>query len=321
MTAITRRHVEINGLRMHLAEAGTGPLVLLLHGFPECWYSWRSQLVALAEAGFHAVAPDQRGYTRTDRPAAAEDYTILHLVGDVMALIDALGERTATVVGHDWGAMVAWQSALLRPDKIRGVAALSVPYTPRGSTPPMAARRAAHGDAHYQVYFQRPGVAEAELEADLDETFRRALYGLSGDSPQVWPMLVPEGGRLVESWPRPERLPAWLTEDDIATYVREFSAGGFTGPLNWYRNIDRNWALTAAWADAPITMSALLLAGDRDPVIAAFDLQRLRASMRAHIRDLRGFELIPGAGHWLQQERPAEVNAALADFAAATATA
>jgi pimeloyl-ACP methyl ester carboxylesterase len=319
MTAITRRHVEINGLRMHLAEAGTGPLVLLLHGFPECWYSWRSQLVALAEAGFHAVAPDQRGYAGTDRPAAAEDYTILHLVGDVMALIDALGERTATVVGHDWGAMVAWQSALLRPDKVRGVAALSVPYTPRGSTPPMAVRRAAHGDAHYQVYFQRPGVAEAELEADLDETFRRALYGLSGDSPQVWPMLVPEGGRLVESWPRPERLPAWLTEDDIATYVREFSAGGFTGPLNWYRNIDRNWALTAAWADAPITMPALLLAGDRDPVIAAFDIKRLRASMRAHIRDLRGFELILGAGHWLQQERPAEVNAALTDFAAATA--
>jgi pimeloyl-ACP methyl ester carboxylesterase len=319
MTAITRRHFEINGLRMHVAEAGTGPLVLLLHGFPECWYSWRSQLTALAAAGFHAVAPDQRGYARTDRPAATEDYTILHLAGDVMALIDALGERTATVVGHDWGAMVAWQSALLRPDKVRSVAALSVPYTPRGSAPPMAARRAAYGDAHYQVYFQRPGVAEADLEADLDETFRRVLYGLSGDSPQVWPMLVPEGGRLVPSWPRPERLPAWLAEEDIAVYVREFADRGFSGPLNWYRNLDRNWALTAAWTGAPITMPALLLAGDRDPVIAPFDTERLRASMRVHVPDLRGFELLPGAGHWLQQERPDQVNAALADFAAATA--
>lgn len=318
MSAITRRHVEVNGLRMHLAEAGTGPLVLLLHGFPECWYSWRSQLTALAEAGFHAVAPDQRGYAGTDRPAAAEDYTIFHLVGDVIALIDVLGERTATVVGHDWGAPVAWHTALFRPDRVRSVAGLSVPHIPRGSAPPMAARRAAHGDAHYQVHFQRPGVAEAELEADLDETFRRVLYGLSGDNPEVWPGLVPEDG-FVRSWPRPERLPAWLTEEDIAVYVREFSAGGFTGPLNWYRNLDRNWALTAAWTGAPITRPALMLAGERDPVIAAYDHDRLRASMRVHVPGLRGFDLLPGAGHWLQQERPEQVNAALADFAAATA--
>src|SRR5258708_2951389 len=134
MGEIIHRFVETNGIRMHLAEAGTGPLVVMLHGFPESWYSYRHQLHALADAGYHAVAPDQRAYGQTDRPAEIAKYTQLHLVGDVIGLIDALGEQEAVVIGHDWGAPVAWNTALLRPDRVRGIVGLSVPYIPRGST-------------------------------------------------------------------------------------------------------------------------------------------------------------------------------------------
>ncbi|GAA1707851.1 alpha/beta hydrolase [Fodinicola feengrottensis] len=292
--------------------------MLLLHGFPESWYSWRHQLVALAEAGFHAVAPNQRGYPGTGGPAAVEDYTILHLVGDAVALIEALGESTATVVGHDWGAPVAWHTALLRPDVVRGVAALSVPYSKRSPTPTLTGLRSRFGDNFYQLYFQQPGVAEAGFEADLDRAFRRSLVGLSGDSPHIRPLVVPEGGGFADIWPAPEKLPSWLTEQDIGAYVREYAGTSLTGPLNWYRNIDRNWALTAAWETAKITPPALMLAGDRDPVISWFDPVRLEASMRSVISDLRGFRLLPGAGHWVQQERPEEINAALVDFAGAT---
>jgi pimeloyl-ACP methyl ester carboxylesterase len=319
MTDIKHRTVDVGGLQMQVAEAGEGPLVVLLHGFPESWYSWRHQLVALAAAGFHAVAPNQRGYPGTGGPSAIEDYTILHLVGDVVGLIGALGEETATVVGHDWGAPVAWHTALLRPDLVRGVAALSVPYNKRSPVPTLTALGSRFGPNFYQIYFQRPGVAEADFEADLDGAFRRSLVGLSGDSPQIRPLVVPDDGGFLDIYPLPEKLPSWLTEQDIDAYVREYATSGFAGPLNWYRNIDRNWALTAAWADAKITPPALFVAGDRDPVVSWFDPRRLEESMRALIPDLRGFQMLPGAGHWVQQERPEPVNEALVAFAKATA--
>ena len=195
LPGVRHRYVDARGLRMHVAEAGTGPLVLLLHGFPECWYSWRHQLTALAEAGYHAVAPDQRGYCRTGGPAAADQYTMLHVAGDVIALLP-LGEPRAVVAGHDWGAPVAWHAALLRPDRVRGVIGLSVPYRPRGSTPPTVALRAAIGDGFYMIYFQQPGVADAELARDLRQTFTRVLYGASGDAPAVVPVVPPGGGFL-----------------------------------------------------------------------------------------------------------------------------
>src|SRR3954454_18003659 len=163
MAEVEHREVEVGGLRMHAAVQGAGPLVVLLHGFPESWYSWRHQLAALAEAGYRAVAPDQRGFGQTDRPADPAHYTQLHLVGDLIGLLDALGEARAVVVGHDWGAPVAWHTALLRPDRVRGVVGLSVPYRPRGSASPLAAYRAAFGEGFYQLYFQTPGVAEAEF--------------------------------------------------------------------------------------------------------------------------------------------------------------
>ncbi|HEX4250484.1 MAG TPA: alpha/beta hydrolase [Pseudonocardia sp.] len=317
MVEIEHRVVEVNGLRMHIAEAGAGPLVLLLHGFPESWYSWRHQLGALAAAGFHAVAPNQRGYPGTDSPAEIADYTTLHLVGDVVGLIGALGEQTATVIGHDWGAPVAWHTALLRPDLVRGVAGLSVPFSGRTPVPTLTAAHQRFGQSYYQIYFQRPGV-EKDFEADLTGTFRRILFGLSGESPELNKMQVAEGNQFFDGWTDPAELPGWLTEGDIAAYAEEFAESGFFGPLNWYRNIDRNWALTSVWEGAPITPPALFLAGDRDPVVASYVPARLEAALRARVPNLRHFELVSGAGHWIQQERPEITNAALVDFAAAT---
>jgi pimeloyl-ACP methyl ester carboxylesterase len=298
---------------MHIAEAGSGPLVLLLHGFPESWYSWRHQLTALADAGFHAVAPDQRGYCRTEAPERADLYTILHLTGDVIALLDALGADRVVVAGHDWGAPVAWHTALLRPDRVRGVIGLSVPYRPRGSSAPVAALRARIGDGFYMVYFQQPGVADAELSRDLRLTFRKVLYSASGDAPPGAP-IVPPGGGFLDTCVDPPDLPAWLTSADIETYASEYAEAGFTGPLNWYRNLDRNWELTAAWHHAPVTVPALYMAGDRDLVVKFPGARQMLPRLRDVVPQLREPLLLPGCGHWTQQERPAEVSAAMITF-------
>ncbi len=313
MTEITHRFVDVNGLRMHIAEAGAGPLVLLLHGFPECWYSWRHQLPAIAAAGYRAVAPDQRGYCRTGGPDGASAYSIMHMAGDVVGLMDALGEERAVVAGHDWGAPVAWHTAQFRPDRVRGVVGLSVPHRPRGSRPPVAAMREQYGEGFYMVYFQRPNAPEAEFERDLPATFRRVLYAASGDATGLAP-IVPEGGGFLDVCPEPDRLPEWLTSDDIATYAAEFGPAGFTGPVNWYRNLDRNWELTAAWHRAPVTPPALFIAGDRDFVAARPQTKELIAGMRSFVPNLRDAVWLSGCGHWTQQERPAETTAALLGF-------
>jgi pimeloyl-ACP methyl ester carboxylesterase len=311
---VTHRYLQVGDLRMHIAEAGDGPLVLLLHGFPESWYSWRHQLTALAEAGYHAVAPDQRGYCQTGPPApagrAAEpgDYTMLHLTGDVLGLMDALGAGQAVVAGHDWGAPVAWHAGLFRPDRIRGVIGLSVPYRPRGSAPPIATLRAALGESFYMVYFQQPGVADAELSRDPQATFRTVLYSLSGESPGM--TLIPAGGGFLDSGSDPAVLPSWLTQHDIDAYVAQYAESGFTGPLNWYRNMDRSWELTGAWLHAPVRVPALFLAGSKDPVIAFVPVEGLADV----VPQLTESVILPGCGHWTQQERPAEVTAAMLRF-------
>jgi pimeloyl-ACP methyl ester carboxylesterase len=306
---ITNRFVETGGIRMHIAEAGSGPLVVLLHGFPEFWYSWRHQLVALAESGFHAVAPDQRGFSRTDRPEEVERYTMLHLVGDVVGLLDALGEEQAVVAGHDWGAPVAWNAALMRPDRIRGAIALSIPYRPRGSAPPLATLRARLGDRFYMVYVQSPRVADAELARDVAATFRRWLAGASSDMKL---MVVPEGGDLNDLWPEPDELPGWLSQEDLEMFVAAYEESGFTGGLNWYRNLDRNWELTAPWHHAPVDVPALFIAGERE-----LDYPGIRKGVENLpnvVRELRRIVLLSKTGHWVQQERPAEVNAAMLGF-------
>jgi pimeloyl-ACP methyl ester carboxylesterase len=319
---ITHRTVETNGIRMHVAEAGQGPLVVLCHGFPESWYSWRHQLLALARAGYHAVAPDQRGYGQTDAPQAIEQYTLLHLVGDVVGLVGALGESTAVIVGHDWGAPVAWYAALLRPDVFRAVVGLSVPFVPRRPVRPTSVMSQTSEAVFYQLYFQEPGVAEADLERDPKATIRRLLYWGSGEArdPAARDVaagdvaMVPRAVGLVNSRPDPPALPAWLGQAEIDFYAAEFARVGFRGGLNWYRNIDRNWELLAPWAGAKVTVPALYVAGERDLVLAFRGMDQLLPALPMLVPNLKRSLILPGCGHWTQQERAAEVNAALLEF-------
>jgi pimeloyl-ACP methyl ester carboxylesterase len=308
--------IATNGIRMYLAEQGSGPLVLLCHGFPESWYSWRHQLPALAAAGFHAVAPDQRGYGQTDRPEAIDRYTILHLVGDMVGLLDALGAETAVIVGHDWGSPVAWNAALMRPDRFRAVISLSVPYSPRPAVRSARARPLDADTQFYTLYFQAPGVAEAELERDVRASIRRVLYTLSGDAPADgrWRPILPRDGGFLTHSVDPTSLPDWLTESDLDFYSAEFARTGFRGGLNWYRNIDRNWELTAPFAGAPITVPALFVAGERDLVISFPGMADVVARQAALLPKLHKAVLLPGCGHWTQQERPDAVNAEILEF-------
>jgi pimeloyl-ACP methyl ester carboxylesterase len=306
------RTVTTNGIRMRIAQAGAGPLVLLLHGFPESWYSWRHQLPALAAAGFRVVAPDQRGYGGTDAPGAVESYDILHLVDDAVGLLDVLGEEQAVVVGHDWGAALAWHCALLHPPRFRAVAALSVPYVGRSPLPPLDMFRMMAGENFFYIlYFQEPGVAEQELEADVRATMRRFLYTASGDVTEpldFWHK--PKNAKFLDGLPDPRKLPPWLSEADLDYFTAEFRRTGFRGGLNWYRNIDRNWQLTTHLADAKVAQPALFIAGERDAVLAMIPVE----AMPPLVPNLRPLVMLPGAGHWTQQERPAEVNAALVEF-------
>jgi pimeloyl-ACP methyl ester carboxylesterase len=212
------------------------------------------------------------------------------------------------VAGHDWGAPVAWHTALFRPDRIRGVIGLSVPYRPRGSAPPIATLRATIGESFYMVYFQQPGVADAELSADPATTFRKVLTSLAGEGPAM--KLIPAGGGFLDAAQEPDDLPSWLTQNDIDAYVSQYAVSGFTGPLNWYRNMDRNWELTGAWQHAPIMVPALFVAGDRDPVLSFVKADGLGDVLPKLTKSVT----LPGCGHWTQQERPAEVSDAMIGF-------
>ncbi|CAB4581110.1 MAG: alpha/beta fold hydrolase [Actinobacteria bacterium] len=319
LPAGARSHVvQVGDHRVHCVEAGEGPLVLLVHGYPESWYSWRHQIPALAAAGYRTVAIDVRGYGRSSKPLAVEDYRMVRLVADNVGLVAALGERTATIIGHDWGAPIAWNSAMLRPDVFTAVAGLSVPFAPPGEVRPSVAMRAMAGDEEFYVeYFQEPGRAEAEIEADVRGWLLGFMFSGSGDAPP--PDLtkgtiatIPRGARMRDRFSFPDTLPAWLTEDDLEVYTSEFEHSGFRGPLNRYRNVDRDWEDLAAFRGARIDVPALFVGGDRDgptvwgaPAIAAFGttLPKLHRSI-----------VLEGCGHWTQQERPAEVNEALLDF-------
>jgi pimeloyl-ACP methyl ester carboxylesterase len=322
---MTIRHsmVPANGITLHVAECGTGPLVLLCHGWPELWYSWRHQLPALAAAGFRAVAPDMRGFGRTTAPDDIAAYSILHTVGDMVALVEALGETRAVIVGHDWGAPVAWHAALMRPDIFTAVAGLSVPHRRRGLAVPLETLKAAGKSDYYWIYFQEPGLAEAELERDVRASVRRILYFGSGDTPREHKMsfyVDRQKGCLGPSID-PVALPPWLSEADIVVFATEYQRTGFRGGLNWYRNIDRNWELTAAWHGATIRQPALFIAGTRDAVITGSLGQRALDELASVVPNLTQTILIEGAGHWIQQERPDAVNAALIAFAQAHAPA
>jgi pimeloyl-ACP methyl ester carboxylesterase len=318
MSEVTHHTIETNGIRMHIAQQGEGPLVLLCHGFPESWYSWRNQLRALADARFRAVAPDMRGYGQTDAPAEIEKYTLLHLVGDMVGVLDALGAETAAIAGHDWGAPVAWHAAQMRPDLFRGVIGLSVPFRPRGTSPPTA-KMPQNEEALFQLYFQAPGVAEAELERDPHLTIRAMLFGGSGEGsrlrgPNDAVGMVPRKHGFLRGLTSPPPLPPWLTQADVDFYVDEFSRTGFRGGLNWYRNIDRSWELLAPFAGLNVNVPALYVGGDRDLVMYFPGMDRLLPNLSKFVPKLRKTIVLPGCGHWTQQEQPAEVNAAMIEF-------
>lgn len=311
MGGITHRVIEANGLRMRIAEQGEGPLVLLCHGFPESWYSWRHQLAALAAAGFHAVAPDMRGYGGTEAPEAVDQYTLLHLVGDMVGVLDALGAETAVIAGHDWGAPVAWHAALLRPDRFRAVIGLSVPFRPRGAVRPTGVMPRTEAAMFYQLYFQEPGVAEAEFEKDLKTGLRKFLVMGGGETDLTALPPKTEHDDLLSNLPDPEKLPPWLSEADLDFYTAEFTRSGMRGPLNYYRNHDLTWEMTEG-APTQIHQPAMFVAGTADGVVM-MAAEAIKA-MPMFVTDLRLNRMIPGIGHWTQQEAPDAVNEAILEF-------
>ena len=314
MAVITHRTIKTNGISVHIAEAGTGPLVLMIHGWPESWYSWRHQIAALADAGYHAVAPDVRGYGDSDKPHAIEAYRMTEMVADYAGIVEALGEETAVVIGHDWGAPMAYHSALLRPDRFSAVVGMSVPYTGRPAAPPLETLAQVFKDSFFYInYFQKEGVAEAELESDSRRSLRTILYMASGDAPPV-PGFAGKAKDLglLDGVPEPETLPAWLTEADVDYYGAEFKKAGFRGGINRYRNMDRDWHELPQLAGARITQPSLFIYGEKDGVVAMNPASI--ETMRSMCDDLRGVVVVPGSGHWNQQEGPAETNAAVLEF-------
>ncbi|MDT5165951.1 MAG: hypothetical protein QOC88_2845 [Mycobacterium sp.] len=318
---ITERTIDTNGVQLHTLEAGEAgaPVVVLAHGFPELAYSWRHQIPALAAAGYHVLAPDQRGYGRSASPASIGDYNVGDLSGDLIGLLDDVGAETAVFVGHDWGAPVVWSSAQLHPRRVAAVVGMSVPPVPRSQVAPTKAFQAIFGDNFfYMLYFQEPGVADAELGADPRRTITRMLGGLtrSEDPLAALRMIEPGPAGFIERLPETDGLPAWITEAEVDHYVDEFSRTGFTGGLNWYRNLDRNWELLADPPSATIDVPTMFIGGTADPVLSFMRPDRAPELVTGRYREV----LIDGAGHWLQQEKPAEVNELLLDFLSSLTT-
>lgn len=314
---VSFRFIETNGLRMRIAEAGEGPLVLLAHGWPESWYSWRHQLTGLAAAGYHVVAPDMRGYGETDKPPNVEDYDIVTLAADMVGVLDALGEETAVMVGHDWGSIVAWNSVLLHPERFSALIAMSVPYSGRGDQSMMPGLKQVMGDNFYYILYHNEagGVAEAEYDSN-PRGLLSGLY-LSPLSPRE-PALVTDPLRSAGGWIDrlgvPKGLPDWLTQQDLDYIVGQFENAGFRGGVNYYRNLHRNWEITENLNTSNIDVPVLFIAGEMDVVIRGQTEAQLTGSMSGVAKDLRGVVLIPEIGHWVQQESPDETNVAMLDF-------
>lgn len=293
---LTTTDIATNGITLRVTEHGTGPAVVLCHGFPELAFSWRYQVFALAEAGYRVLAPDMRGYGGSSRPGDPAGYVMPALCDDLAGLLDAAGERNAVFVGHDWGAAVVWHLALRHPDRVRAVAGLSVPASPRSPVPPIPMLRQRFGEDFYMIRFQPPGEAEKLLSADVTATMTAVLAGIGSID---WPAVASPG-----------TLPPWITADELAVYVRAFERTGFTGGLNYYRAMDLSWELTADLAGQRVTQPAMFLTGQADPVRRFLP----GTSMADVVPGLREHVVLPGAGHWVQQERPADVNAALIRF-------
>jgi pimeloyl-ACP methyl ester carboxylesterase len=315
MPTSTERFVDTNGVRLRITEAGdrSAPVVLLAHGFPDLSYSWRHQIPVLADAGFHVLAPDQRGYGGSSCPTAADAYDIAALTADLVGLLDDAGAERAVWVGHDLGAMVAWSAAQLHPDRVAAVVGMSLPPMPRGKRSPIQKYRRLLGENFFYIlYFQQPGVADAELDDDPGRSMRLMLSGLQSltDPDAAARMFAPETTGLLDRLVEPGQLPDWISARDLDHYVSEFARTGFTGALNWYRNFDRNWEIMANPVANTITAPALFIAGTADPVLLITPRDRATEVVTGPYREV----MIDGAGHWLHQERPHEVNTAVLEF-------
>ena len=315
---LVRHDVDARGTRIHVAEVGEGPMVLFVHGFPESWYSWRHQLPVVAAAGYRAVAIDVRGYGSSECPSEVDAYRLIDLVGGCVGVVEALGEAGAVIVGHDWGSPIASTAALLRPEVFRAVALLSVAYTPPNEFRPTDVFRMMGGDdTFYLEYFQEPGVAEAEIGTDPARWLEGMIFSASGDAPPPLPgesagFAVSDGGRLDDSFRYPTGPLAWQGADDLAFYVGEFARAGFSGGLNRYRCVDHDWVDLRAWREAPIYQPSLYIGGEKDgPTIwGAGSIARYPETLPG----LHDSVVLPGVGHWMQQEDAAGVNALLLDF-------
>jgi len=317
VNSVTFRMIESNGIKMRIAEKGdTGPLILLAHGWPESWYSWRHQLIALAEAGYRVVAPDMRGYGETDAPAAVGDYDIIQLVGDMVGILDALGEETAIMVGHDWGSIVAWHCSLMYPKRFTALIAMSVPYGGRPKQSPLAYWQNKFGDKFFYIlYHNEPGVAETEYDSDPRGLLSR-LY-VSPKSPREAPTITDRqrsAGGWIGRLGAPKRLPDWLKAEDLDYIVSQFESAGFRGGVNYYRNFHRNWGITEKLESVHVEVPTLFIAGEKDVVIAGATIEDLTNTMSRVVSDLRDVVLIPEIGHWVQQEAPERTNAAMLTF-------
>lgn len=313
------RTIDTGRAKLRAAVEGEGPLVVMVHGFPESWYSWRHQIGPIAAAGYQVAAIDVRGYGGSDKPHPVEAYSMEELTGDVAGVAEAMAPGgKAILIGHDWGAPIVWNTALTRPDVISAVAGLSVPYAGVPKRPFTDIFKEAFTDKghfFYQAWFQNVGPPEAEAEADVRGFLRKFYYGISGDAPDgTWPVKK-HGATLLEGMVDPDPFPAWLTPEDLDYYVAEFEASGLRGPINRYRNHERDFAWLQAFKDRKIEQPSLLIGGDRDPAFNGFGrIPDPSALMRQHVTDLRGAHVLPGVGHWTQQERPAEVTAILLDW-------
>lgn len=329
MTGRQFRQIHSNGVTLRAVVEGTGPLCVLVHGWPESWYSWRHQIDPLVASGYRVCVPDLRGYGGSDKPFPIEAYAMTEMIADVVGLIDALEAPHAVLVGHDWGAPIVWQTAITQPARVRAVVGLSVPHLGRGPEPRVNLFRKIYRDRFfYQLYFQEPGVAERELEADVRSALRRIYYSASGDfatganaASAAAIMAKPASATFLEGLPEPEQLPAWLSEADLDYYTREFEHSGFRGPLNRYRNDERDWHALPQLSQQRVPQPALFITGSRDPVLRFVPGLDLLQMMDPWYADLRGRIMLDGVGHWTQQEDPKGVNRALLDFLAGLPTA
>lgn len=312
-TTVGNGEVELN-----VAVEGEGPLILCVHGWPELWYSWRHQMAHFSGLGFKVAALDVRGYGDSSRPHPIDAYTMRNIASDVAAVIDALGGGQAILFGHDWGAPIVWNTTLIYPDKVRGVAGLSVPYMPRGEQSFLKLAEAIYaGRFFYQLYFQQEGVAEAEFERDVRDSLRRIYYSVSGDFPAenagAFTAKAPSAGFL-DGLPDPRLFPGWMSEADLDVFAAAFEKSGFRGPLNRYRAQHIDFEELEEFKGAKITRPACFIAGERDPVrhfVPGIDLYERAGD---HLADFRGSTIIPAIGHWVQQEAPEATNRALETF-------